>query len=340
MTYLIHANTNSKSLYYYQLGTYSMTNIPYIDRQAIRSVITFPELIHKLSNAFQANQVTTPPRHHHEYQGTRNGEASTLLLMPSWKYGEDLGVKMVTVSPDNSQNGLPAVNGIYVLFDAATGMVKAILDGAELTAWRTAATSALASSHLSRQDSSKLLMIGTGALAPYLIKAHASVRPIEKVIIWGRNKVKAEQVAKELHHEDLDISIADNLNESISTADIISCATLSSTALITGKDVDTGQHIDLVGAYRKDMRESDDALIKKVSIYIDTKTAIDECGDLYQPINQGIINAEDIKADLFQLCSSQNSSGRVSNDEITLFKSVGHALEDFVAAQLVWQKQF
>lgn len=247
-----------------------------------------------------------------------------------------LGVKMVTVSPENGRLVLPVIHGLYVLFNAVDGRPLLSMDARLLTARRTAATSALASTFLSREDTTTLLMIGTGALARELIPAHASVRPIKKVLIWGRDPLKAEKLASAIHMEGVVVQRCISIPKGLEEADIISCATVSATALIEGRWLRPGQHVDLVGAYRPDMRESDDDVIRRTSIFVDSRsTAPVEAGDLAMPIRDGVIMPDDVQGDLFELCKGA-ASGRTGLNEITLFKSVGHALEDLVAAKLVY----
>ncbi|MEL7221717.1 MAG: ornithine cyclodeaminase family protein, partial [Bacteroidota bacterium] len=222
--------------------------------------------------------------------------------------------------------------------DAKTGVTKAIMEANSLTAQRTAAASALASSLLSNASASSLLMIGTGALASRLIRAHASVRPIRQVYVWGRNFAKAKAVCQQLGNEVFQCSPIQNIVDKISEVDIISCATLSPDPLVMGKYLRPGQHIDLVGAYKKDTRESDDEVMKKGVIFVDTFGGSQESGDIYLPLRAGIIQTEDIKGDLFSLCSGE-SQARKNEKEITVFKSVGHALEDLAAASYYY-KQF
>ena len=311
-------------------------NIPFLDKNKIAKLLDYPTLIRRLDEAFRADTMVIPPRHHHDYQGTASGLSSTLLLMPGWKEGGKLGIKIVTVSPDNYQRQLPAIHGIYVLFDAVTGIPQMLLDAKELTVRRTAAASALASKYLSKENSETLLMIGTGTLAPHLILAHASVRPIKKVIIWGRNQMKARSLAEDISQERFEVTAASNLTDSLSKADIISSATLSSKPLVLGEKIIEGQHIDLVGSYKKDMREADNEAISKSMIYVDTKAAMEESGDLLIPLQEEVITPSDIMADLFQLCKNRTLA-RKSATDITLFKSVGYALEDLVAAQQIWE---
>ena len=309
-----------------------MADIPYIEDKFIQENTNFSQLIQAIRDAFSMATVEVPLRHHHDFPNPKEGVDSTLLLMPAWNPGNDAGVKIVTVSPNNGKYDLPSIQGTYVYLDAHKGGVKAILDAKQLTAKRTAAASALAASFLARKNANSMLMIGTGALAENLILAHATVRSLEKVYIWGRSLEKAFKVKDQLSHQEFEIIPVGTIEEVISNVDIISCATLSSTPLVHGHQLVAGQHIDLVGAYKKNMREADDAAIKKSSVYLDTyQGGLNESGDIVIPLNTGILTESDIRADLFELCSGKNA-GRRSNDQITLFKSVGHALEDLAAA--------
>ncbi|WP_196138767.1 ornithine cyclodeaminase family protein [Aliikangiella sp. G2MR2-5] len=312
--------------------------LTFIDQNTIEKVCQFDTLIPALKRAFASATINVPMRHHHDFPNPVEGEESTLLLMPAWDPGKDLGVKMVTVSPNNGRYNLPSIQGIYLLFDAHKGGCRALLDAKSLTALRTAATSALASSLLSRPDSRTLLMIGTGALSSKLIKAHATVRPINRVLIWGRDKQKALNLRQQLSTEDLEIEVVDTIEQGVARADILSCATLSKLPLIKGKWLRQGQHLDMVGAYRPDMREADDDCLKRSEIFVDHYAgATKETGDIVIPMSEGVIDKTDLKAELFELCAG-TKTGRGSAAEITFFKSVGHALEDLVAATLVADK--
>jgi len=315
-----------------------MDNIVQIDADFIEENTDFPELISVLIQGFSNNNIIVPMRHHHDFPNPEINADSTLLLMPAWNPSKEAGVKVVTVSPENGQFNLPSIQGTYIYLDAKKGTIKALLEAKELTAKRTAAASALASFFLSRTNSKSLLMIGTGALSINLIKAHASVRQIEAVYVWGRNIEKANAVCKKLSNETFTVQVIETIEEKISEADIISSATLSKTPLVLGKYLKEGQHVDLVGAYKKDMREADDDTIKKSSVFVDTfQGGLKESGDIVIPLSNGTLNENDIKADLFQLCSN-TKSGRTSDDEITMFKSVGHALEDLIAAKYYYTK--
>lgn len=288
-----------------------------------------------------------PLRHHHTIsQPTGPGSSDAmLLLMPAWTQGPSshLGIKVVTVFPDNGKRALPSIYGQYLLLDGTTGQTVALLDGTMLTKRRTACASGLASRYLSRPDARRLLMIGTGALAPQLIRVHAKVRPIEEVAIWGRRPEQAGRLAKELSESlpkalarPITVRAAADRRQAISEADIISSATLSSTPLVEGDWLHEGQHVDLVGAYTPQMRESDDQAVRRARVYVDTRSgALKEGGDIVQPLTNGTIAESDVIGDLYELSRAQRS-GRAAGDatSITLFKSVGAALEDLAAAEL------
>lgn len=313
-------------------------NIPYITSEEIEQGTDFLELINSLKTAFKDNTTLIPMRHHHDFPNPEIGEDSTLLLMPAWNPSKEAGVKIVTVSPENGQFNLPSIQGTYIYLDATKGSIKALLEAKNMTAKRTAAASALASSYLSREDASSLLMIGTGALSMNLIKAHATVRPIKQVFIWGRSLEKAQIICDDLKNESFTITPVKNIEDVISTVDIISSATLSKTPLVLGKYLVKGQHVDLVGAYKKDTREADDEVVSKGNVYIDTyQGGLKESGDIVIPLTSGVLLESDIKADLFELCADKKQ-GRQTALEITVFKSVGHALEDLAAATYYYNK--
>ena len=295
-------------------------------------------LVEKLKQAF-ASDIETPLRQHFDIANPESSRETTLLIMPSWQSGSDIGVKLVTVVPESYKFDLPSIQGVYTLMDAVKGGVKAMIDAPSLTAKRTAAASALASSFLSKDDTNSMLMIGTGTLSPELIQAHCAVRPIKEVKVWGRSKEKAQLVINELENlaamSEVSFQVVTDLDQAVTEVDLISCATMSQTPLIKGQLLTAGQHLDLVGSYRPDMREADDDCIRRCQIVVDNyKGAMKETGDIKTPLDSGLLKAEDIKADLFELCKQQVEFERKATD-ITMFKSVGHALEDLAAAQLI-----
>lgn len=314
-----------------------------ISADDVDRALTFAGLVGTLRGAFRAGAVQ-PVRHHHTVERPA-GAASTLLLMPAWTdFGAAgapadgyIGVKVVTVSPDNNAIGKPAVMGLYLLLDGVTGEPRALIDGPRLTQWRTACASALAADYLARKDASKLLVIGAGAMAPFLARAHAAVRPIDKIRIWNRTPGNAEKAAAELSAGGLPAEVTGDLDGALGWADIVSAATISSTPLVKGALLRPGTHVDLVGGFTPTMRESDDEAIRRARVYVDTRAgATKEAGDIVQPIASGVLKPEAIIADLHELARGEKT-GRGGADEITLFKSVGAALEDLAAAVAVFE---
>ena len=315
-----------------------------ISAAEVDKALTFPGLVDTLRQAFREGAIQ-PVRHHHAVERP-TGAATTLLLMPAWSDfsagvsgNGHIGVKIVTVSPDNNTIGKPAVMGLYLLLDGTTGEPQALIDGQRITQWRTACASALAASYLAREDASRLLIVGAGALAPFLAQAHAAVRPIKQVRIWNRTHANADAVAAELRAKGFDAAAVQDLDGAVAEADIVSCATISTTPLIKGALLKAGTHLDLVGAFTPEMRESDDDAIRRARVYVDTRAgATKEAGDIVQPLASGVLKPEEIVADLHELARGQKQ-GRQSADEITLFKSVGAALEDLAAGIAVYQSR-
>ena len=302
------------------------------DRDAVATSLPYHRLIHALEEAFRSD-VAVPRRAHHQVHVPGSPDA-TLLMMPAWRSGRFIGVKIATVFPGNTARNLPAVNASYLLIDANTGECVAILDGAELTLRRTAAASALASGYLSRNDSTRFLMVGTGKLAPHLIAAHATVRRFDEVMIWGRRPDAARQLASDLTARPCDVTAVEDLEQAARRADIICCATLATEPLIKGEWLRPGQHLDLVGAFRPDMSEADGDAVTRAEVYVDSfAEALSEAGEIVQAIDKGTIDRRHIVGDLFALARGL-CRHRESADAITLFKSVGTALEDLAAAEL------
>ncbi|WP_054309691.1 ornithine cyclodeaminase family protein [Mesorhizobium sp. 1M-11] len=314
-----------------------------ISAAEVDRALTFSGLVETLRIAFHDGAVQ-PVRHHHTVERP-DGAASTLLLMPAWtdlnaagtsKDGH-IGVKIVTVSPDNNAIAKPAVMGLYLLLDGKTGEPEALIDGQRLTQWRTACASALAATYLAREDASRLLVIGAGALSPFLAKAHSAVRPITSIRIWNRTLANAEKVAVTLRAEGFPAEAAADLDAELAEADIVSSATISNEPLVKGARVKPGAHIDLVGGFTPTMREADDAAITRARVYVDTRAgATKEAGDIVQPLASGVLKPDAIVADLHELARGQKK-GREGAQDITLFKSVGAALEDLAAGIAVYK---
>jgi ornithine cyclodeaminase len=290
----------------------------------VHAALPWARLAGALEAAFVAARTTVPPRHAH-----RLAAADSLLLMPAWSTSA-IGVKLVTVMPGAVALGASTVQATVLLLDRATGVPRALIDGEALTLRRTAAASALAARRLARADARRLLIVGAGRLAPWMARAHAALRPgLTDIAIWARRGEAAERVARELADERLPARVAGALEAAVRDADIVCCATTSSEPLVRGAWLAAGAHLDLVGAFRPDMREADDDAVARAFIVIDTDAARAEAGDLVQARP-----APRIAGDLADLLA-----GRIARpadaSQCTLFKSVGTALEDLAAAELV-----
>ena len=305
----------------------------FVTAEEVEETLDFPSLVDGLHGTFRIG-AAVPVRHHHSLPRKDEPDA-TLLLMPAWQGETHIGVKIVTVTPGNGRRGLPAVMGVYLLLDGSSGAPLAIVDGPMLTLRRTAAVSALASRFLSRPDSETLLMVGAGALAPHLIEAHAAVRPIRRVLVWNHRPERARELADNLADSPFEVSAIEDLEAAVGQADIVSCATLTQKPLIQGAWLRPGQHLDLVGGFTPDMREADDEAVRRSQVFVDTRDgATMEAGDIVEPIARGVLATDAIIADLIELSRGDEPPPRAAT-AITFFKSVGSALSDLGAAQLV-----
>ena len=308
------------------------STIRHVSAAEVHAALPYPALIDALQAAFVAG-AEAPVRS--SYAVTPQGDR--LLMMPAWRPGKDLGVKLVTVFAGNRARGLASVSALFLLMDGATGHPLALIDGEALTLRRTAAASALASRFLSRPDSKRLLLIGTGALAPYMAEAHCAVRTIEKVCVWGRSFEQAAATAACLALKGCPAEPVADLAVALAEADIVSCATTSREPIVRGALVRPGTHVDMVGAFTREMRESDDELVARAAVFVDTFAGtLAEAGDIIQPLESGVITRDRVLAELAGLCSGAHP-GRRDAQEITLFKSVGTALEDLCAARLAFE---
>jgi ornithine cyclodeaminase len=265
--------------------------------------------------------------------------ATTLALTPAWT-GDGarfIGCRLAAAASGNTARGKRAESSSYMLLSADTAETLAIMDGEALTLWRAAATSALAARHLARDDASHLVMIGTGALCPHLVRAYRAVRPIARVTLWSRSRSRAVATAFALSAAGIEPTIADDLQEAVGEADIVSCATRSPLPLLRGAWLKKGMHVDLAGSLAPNAREADDAAIKRARVYVDSRVSAPKAsGDIAAPLKKKIIGLADIQGDLFELCGGK-TKGRKRKDDITLFKSAGLALGDLVTAMLVWR---
>jgi len=291
----------------------------------VHAALPWDALAAALERAF-VEGAHVPLRHAHALDAN-----DTLLLMPAWS-ADAIGVKVVTVMPGAAHT----VQASYLLCDRTSGAALALLDGEALTLRRTAAASALAARHLARDDASTLLVVGSGRLAPWMARAHCALRPgIERVAVWARRAEARDAAARELAAEGLPASAASDLEHAVRHADIVCCATTSTQPLVRGAWLAPGTHLDLAGGFRRDMREADDAAVARARIVVDTRVgALAEAGDLAQPLERGVIAARHIAGELAELLRGE-VRGRTAPNDITLFKSVGTALEDLAAARLV-----
>lgn len=304
-----------------------------VDTHTTRQELAFAPLIEALRALF-VQGCEVPLRHSHRID-VPGGAAGTVLLMPAWRSGRRFGLKTVSIFCGNAARGLPGLHATYTLFDATTGVPLAQLDGAEITSRRTAAASALAASYLARSDASRLLIVGAGCVASLLAPAMHAVRPLRRVVVWNRDPQRAEALASSLATQGFAAETDTNLERATGEADIVSCATLSSAALIHGAWLRPGVHLDLIGSFTPTMRESDAQCFARARVFIDTPEALAKSGDVLQAIAEGAFSSEQVQGTLEQLCRGERS-GRSAAAQITLFKSVGTALEDLAAAELVW----
>ncbi|MFI0469463.1 ornithine cyclodeaminase family protein [Saccharopolyspora sp. 5N102] len=294
--------------------------------------LAFDTLIPALRNGF-VRGAHTPDRHHHTIDATTD---STLLLMPSWSDGEYLGVKLVNVFPANSTFGLPALSSAFVLASAATGKHLAVIDGNELTRRRTVATSALAASYLAREDSSVQLIVGAGHVGSLAAAAYSAVLDIQTVLVYDQNPAAVERLTNQLAHDGIDARPVTDLPTAVAHADIITCATLATSPVIHGDWLRPGTHLDLIGSFRPTMREADDECVRRGTVYLDSLVALEESGDLTQPIAAGVLDPASVAGTLPELCRGELPA-RADNEQVTVFKTVGTALADLTAAALVYR---
>ncbi|MGO1369033.1 MAG: ornithine cyclodeaminase family protein [Senegalia sp. (in: firmicutes)] len=272
-------------------------------------------------------------------------EEGQSLYMPGYVPDADaLGLKLVSVYPNNTKKGLDSISSTMVLKNESTGEVSSIMDGTYLTKLRTGAVSGAATDLLARKDASIFALIGTGGQAKSQLEAILNVRPIKEVRVFARNKEKTEDFIKQMKKElgdkfDFNIIACDSSKEAIDNADIITCVTTAKEPVFDGKLVKKGAHINGVGSYTPDMQEIDPYIICNADkIYVDTLDGvINESGDFIKPIKEGKFKEDDINGELGELIMNKIPS-RENEDEITLFKTVGSSILDLVTAKKIYDK--
>ncbi len=260
------------------------------------------------------------------------------LIMPGYLPPHDLGLKVVSVFPHNPERGLPAVSALVVLLSPETGAPMALLDGTFLTAWRTGAASGLATDLLARPDAERLALIGAGAQARTQLLAVCAVRPIRRVRIYSRTPERARRFVEEMRGQEgvpEDIALAPTPEAAVAEADVVCTATNAATPVFDGRALRPGTHINAIGSFTLGMRELDEETFRRASrVVVDSRTAaLTEAGEVVWAIRQGILREQDL-IELGEIAAGRQP-GRQGPEEITLFKSVGLAVQDLVAARWV-----
>jgi ornithine cyclodeaminase len=308
----------------------------FIDWDEVHKHADFPSLVTALTEMYRVGcdamdrMILSQP--------TADGDEGDFLMQPAWMRGRAFGIKIANLFPANEVRGKPSILGIYILFDGNTGEPLATIDGPAETMFKTAANSAVASRLLARADAKVMLMMGAGKLAPYLIAAHAAVRPIRRVLIWNRTAEKAESLAARLDRPGIAVEAVSDPAAAAAQSDIVSCATYAKEPILEGAWLKPGSHVDLVGSYRRDFRESDDEVIRRAGrLYVDARfSTVEISGDVIAPLAHNIIRPGDV-IDLFEL-AQERRPGRRDAEEVTVFKSGGGGHEDLATAIMLYQR--
>jgi ornithine cyclodeaminase len=306
-----------------------------IDTESTRRALPFERLIPTLREMFVAG-CEVPLRHTHSLQAGADDPPRTVLVMPAWQRDRYLGIKTVTIFPDNAQRGLPGLFSTYVLYDASTGEPLAQIDGNEITSRRTAAASALAASYLAPAGARSLLVVGCGRVGSLVPEAYCAVLPIERVVVWDRDESAAKALAARLCAQNIEAAVAPDLAKAVNDVDVVSCATLATQPLVQGAWLRPRSHLDLIGSFTPQMREADDACFAGARLFVDTQEALHKSGELLGPMSRGVFAAADVAGELADLAAGR-IQGRAESDGRTVFKAVGTALEDLAAAVLVYE---
>src|SRR5271167_1936658 len=308
----------------------------FIDWDEVHRLADYPSVVDAIARMYAAGcdamdrMIMTQP--------TSDGADGDFLMQPAWMRGRAFGIKIANVFPSNELRGMPSILGVYVLFDGNTGELLACIDGPAETMIKTASNSAVASRLLARHNAEVMFMMGAGKLAPYLIAAHASVRPIRRVMIWNRTAEKAQNLARHLNKPNLTVQAVTDRAAAAAESDLICCATYAAEPILKGAWLKPGSHVDLVGSHRPDLRESDDDVVRRAGrLFVDARfSTIDISGDVIEPIKHNILQTNDV-TDLFELAQGMRP-GRTNADEITVFKSGGGGHEDLATAIMLYER--
>jgi len=304
-----------------------------LDAAQIVRLAPMARLVACLEAAFRRDWVA-PARQLVELPG--RAAQRRFLIMPAFEPGGGGAVKLLSIFGDNAERGLPTIQAAIVVF-SDSGAAVAILDGTMVTRLRTGAASAVAAQYLARPDSAHLVLMGTGALAPYMALAHSTVRPIRRISVWGRRTERAAATVEAVRAmvPDATVVAVHSPEKAVAQADIVCCATSSPTPILAGRWLRPGTFVDLVGSFLPTMREADDDAVRCARLFVDTQAgAFAEAGDILDPLARGVLKRAQVEGDLADLVCGRVRA-RASAGEITLFKSVGTAIEDLAAAQLI-----
>ena len=307
-----------------------------ISAEEVHVALQYPDLVDALQVAF-SRDFTMPPRSVFLLDENDDNH-DAFAVLPSWNDAV-IGVKAFTYFPDNPRPKYDSLYSKILLFDRAHGEPLALVDGTSVTFRRTAAISGLASRLLSREDSQTLLLLGTGNLATYIIRAQASVRDLRRVLVWGRTPANAQKVVDQMAGElvGIDVSVVGDLPTVCGEADIIVSATASHEPLVLGDWITPGTHTDFIGNHHATKRECDTALIAKSKVYADSRdNCFKEAGEVLVPISEGAITKDHVIGQLTEMCMGTVPL-RTSDEEITLFKSIGMARSDLVGANCAYR---
>ena len=303
----------------------------YFDMKAIQTALPYPLLVEALAQGLQ-QFAQTPARSFF----SPNQDASCVMIMPAWRPHQMMGVKLVSVWPENNAKGESAVSAVYVVISCLDGRPLAVLDGTELTLRRTAAAAALAAKRLARENSETLAVLGTGSLSVPLVQAHTDTMRFKNVLVWGRQFHKTQRVVKQLKELGIEVRAMGDLEETLALSDVVAVATTATEPFLKADWVKPGTHISLVGAFTPQMAEAEPVLMARSQLFADCRASVlEKGGEVFQAIEQGLVLDSDIIADLAELTAQLDRSWRHDGQAITVFKSVGFALLDLIAAEVV-----
>jgi ornithine cyclodeaminase/alanine dehydrogenase-like protein (mu-crystallin family) len=304
----------------------------FVSDAEVTRVLTFPILIAAMEKAHRRPKIEVLDG----FLGSENGQ---YVIRSAVDRGRYMASKMFTSFPANLAGGkMPAVQAVCVLFDGSNGRPLAVIDGTAITHWRTAADSALGAKFLAPLQPEVLLVVGAGEMAPWLVRAHRTVRPsLRRVIIWNRTVQRASALAAALREAGIEAQATADLDGATRRADVITTCTRSHAPLIKGANLRPGVHLDLVGGYTPETREADDEAARRARIFVDRReSAFHGVGDILQPIASGAISKSDVLGDLYDLAGG--AAGRQSPADITFFKNAGGGHFDLMTCEAVFQQ--